>query len=1253
MVVLVFLCSALLSAQSNVQYASASSGTIASPFTSLADAYNAPSNGRYYFNLGSGLFQADVDTSEGGGWVLILQYSHQGGTDPALNVIGAAADLPIASTPSLGTNQSGDLTRWGHAGNAAMSQFTDADELRFYSITNLNSRVIHFYTSTGISYAKTGAGSFTGVGGNFTSLTGHSAFLPAATTEYFTNQGNYALTNFPFWVAATYHWGVGGDGGRWESDDYPNNNSANTLHKVWVRAQDVRSPGGVNDNLSLWAKADGASTSGSTVTGWLDQSKNNTFSVVGSPSLNQVGLNFNPTVLFDGNSRFVSNTATSSVTEAFAVAKINNPTGTAASGAVIGNSAQVSGDYFFHTEGGLLYAGNSGAYISTNSFGNNVPFSIMNADLSETPAGNNQLRVNGLAYTNNAGGDPVPFSRTLTLGSRASENFINGSEIAEAIVYADSKASGMQRAQILSYLALKYGITLNAAVGDYRATDGSSVFQFTGGYTNHVVGLARDDTSLLHQRVSKSISDGSIVTVATDADFTSANTDSRSSLGDGQYLVLGSNGGSLSAQTSELDIVNYKERIGREWRAENTGSVGAINVKFDSFDDTYYLLADSDGDFSSGATSLGQLSADGEIAITINDDTYYTLATLQEPSFSVSKTTASVAENGGTDTFTVVLDTPIAGSVQVDISSSDTDEATVSPGSLTFASDDWDTPQTVTIVGVQDDHLGDDSATITANINDAASDDNYDPLADQIVSIILVNDDVASISPSVSNLALAEGDTGQFSVVLAAQPDSDVVVSVASEDSLYATADVASLTFTDANWDTPQTVTVTGVHDANNIDNNTNINLSVNNAASDDAFDDLQAVVAIAIEDDDMPAIVYTSGTGSVSESGTVAAVGVMLSTEPDSSVVVNFENSDSTEISLSTTSLTFTAANWNVSQTLNITGVDDSIIDGNQSTAVLVTVVSSATGYSILDPIDLVIITTDNDADSDDDGVFDAVDECPLSPPGVSVAANGCPPAPIPSPAPVVVAPRSPNNSVVDQQPTAQNAPDVEESSNDSDGDGVLDGVEDGGLNDGDMNADGIKDRLQTNVTTIDNPQTNAKISLDTTASETTCTIETFEIKLEANLANQDNDTDYPVGLHDFTVVCDNAGDIANIKVIYDKQYDATGWQYKKYDAESGTYVDISASVVFGTLRIGGVSVTTAQYKIADGGALDADKAVNGTVVDPAGPGVNVASSEQSVVSAHGGGFPWAIVSGLCLLFVTLMVYFYRKTRMPDSHVV
>src|SRR5207302_1881996 len=37
-------------------------------------------------------------------------------------------------------------------------------------------------------------------------------------------------------------------------------------------------------------------------------------------------------------------------------------------------------------------------------------------------------------------------------------------------------------------------------------------------------------------------------------------------------------------------------------------------------------------------------------------------------------------------------------------------------------------------------------------------------------------------------------------------------------------------------------------------------------------------------------------------------------------------------EGSLSSSTLTFTSANWNTAQTVTVTGVDDSVIDGNQT---------------------------------------------------------------------------------------------------------------------------------------------------------------------------------------------------------------------------------------------------------------------------------------------------------------------------------
>jgi hypothetical protein len=48
---------------------------------------------------------------------------------------------------------------------------------------------------------------------------------------------------------------------------------------------------------------------------------------------------------------------------------------------------------------------------------------------------------------------------------------------------------------------------------------------------------------------------------------------------------------------------------------------------------------------------------------------------------------------------------------------------------------------------------------------------------------------------------------------LDAQPTADVVFTVTSNDTSEGTSDVSTLTFTPLNWNTPQTITVTGADD--------------------------------------------------------------------------------------------------------------------------------------------------------------------------------------------------------------------------------------------------------------------------------------------------------------------------------------------------------------------------------------------------------------------------------------------------------
>ena len=183
--------------------------------------------------------------------------------------------------------------------------------------------------------------------------------------------------------------------------------------------------------------------------------------------------------------------------------------------------------------------------------------------------------------------------------------------------------------------------------------------------------------------------------------------------------------------------------------------------------------------------------------------------------FTIAETdsSTSVDETGNTDTFTIVLDARPASNVRFDITSSDTGEATVT-SSLTFTNTNWNMPQTATVTGVDDDIIdGAQISTITVAVDDASSDEFVDSVADQTVTATTTDNDVAgfTIVESAGSTSVAEtGTTDTFTIVLNAQPASNVVLTVTSNDTGETTVNTP-LTFTNANWNTAQTVTVTGV----------------------------------------------------------------------------------------------------------------------------------------------------------------------------------------------------------------------------------------------------------------------------------------------------------------------------------------------------------------------------------------------------------------------------------------------------------
>ena len=99
-----------------------------------------------------------------------------------------------------------------------------------------------------------------------------------------------------------------------------------------------------------------------------------------------------------------------------------------------------------------------------------------------------------------------------------------------------------------------------------------------------------------------------------------------------------------------------------------------------------------------------------------NDDSvslrFYITVTGRPAGVTVSALSPSPVEEGGSATYTVVLDSQPTSDVVIEVSS-DNDDVTVSPPTLTFTSANWSTGQTVMVSAAQDDDAVDDTATIT------------------------------------------------------------------------------------------------------------------------------------------------------------------------------------------------------------------------------------------------------------------------------------------------------------------------------------------------------------------------------------------------------------------------------------------------------------------------------------------------------------------------------------------------------------
>lgn len=421
-------------------------------------------------------------------------------------------------------------------------------------------------------------------------------------------------------------------------------------------------PGGVAGHLQFWAKANAgaeangaAAADGSLVDLWRDQSNNELHATQGNIAKRPTfvdgawaNFNFNPTMDYpESQDELVTPLDINSISgnfdplTAFIVYELDTGTG---------NIGLWGNDTFGDRWMGATHYGNGGGnapYSGGNTTGTPLVHTTRFEHASATGA---SIYINGERLVNNAAINDHNTGATSTaiggVGPNRADWTFDG-RIAEVAFY-NTELTPAQRQQVETYLALKYGITLDTTntdgaivEGDYVAPDGSKVWDSVANsaYHNHVAGIGRDDAESLEQQKSKSVNSGSVVTIDNGGPFAA----------DKSYLLWGNNNAATTLSANYNGGAN--NRLARVWKVAETGTVGAVKLilprSIASSGLRTLLVHASDPNFGTVDRTYPLTTRGGnyEVTVDFNNGDYFTFSTSSTlPEIGVTPTVVDFGE---------------------------------------------------------------------------------------------------------------------------------------------------------------------------------------------------------------------------------------------------------------------------------------------------------------------------------------------------------------------------------------------------------------------------------------------------------------------------------------------------------------------------------------------------------------------------------------------------------------------------------
>lgn len=335
-----------------------------------------------------------------------------------------------------------------------------------------------------------------------------------------------------------------------------------------------------------------------------------------------------------------------------------------------------------------------------------------------------------------------------------------------------------------------------------------------------------------------------------------------------------------------------------------------------------------------------------------------------------------IEERGTTDTVTVSLRNGTVPNQNVSVVLGSA-TARFSPRELIFTPANYNVAQTVTVTAL-DDNIVDGLHGGNIYAYSTSSGTNYNGSTSPALPITIIDNDdsrLRVIETAGSTIAGEDGTTDTYDLVLSRPPaaGSTTTVTLAAAGGVVVTP-AGPFVFTDADWNTARTVTVSTANDGTAEPRATG-SVTHTMVSTDPVYNKANApVLVVTLDDNDPPLnVTLTNFATNVFEGGSIGTGGtpnvsdtftVSLGRAPGATTPVTVTLNYGPQFTVTPSVLTFTSTNFATAQTVTVTVVDDLVAEATVHQAPINFSISSADSYfnGVSNP-PVMVNVTDNDS--------------------------------------------------------------------------------------------------------------------------------------------------------------------------------------------------------------------------------------------------------------------------------------------------